>query len=67
MILETNKAQCITLFAGMIKQFLSEVDWGDLDYMLIDTPPGKLLPNGATKCLCSFYEVKSSQLTCLHI
>ncbi|RVE51383.1 hypothetical protein evm_003938 [Chilo suppressalis] len=25
---------------GMIKQFLSEVDWGDLDYLLIDTPPG---------------------------
>uniref|UniRef100_A0A6P7G6C9 Cytosolic Fe-S cluster assembly factor NUBP1 homolog n=1 Tax=Diabrotica virgifera virgifera TaxID=50390 RepID=A0A6P7G6C9_DIAVI len=25
---------------GMIKQFLSEVDWGNLDYLLIDTPPG---------------------------
>ncbi|CAH2039894.1 unnamed protein product, partial [Iphiclides podalirius] len=25
---------------GMIKQFLSEVEWGDLDYLLIDTPPG---------------------------
>lgn len=25
---------------GMIKQFLSEVDWGTLDYLLIDTPPG---------------------------
>lgn len=25
---------------GMIRQFLSEVDWGQLDYMLIDTPPG---------------------------
>lgn len=25
---------------GMIKQFLSEVDWGQLDYLLIDTPPG---------------------------
>ncbi|XP_044766426.1 cytosolic Fe-S cluster assembly factor NUBP1 homolog [Coccinella septempunctata] len=25
---------------GMIKQFLSEVDWGKLDYLLIDTPPG---------------------------
>ncbi|XP_053607076.1 cytosolic Fe-S cluster assembly factor Nubp1 homolog [Plodia interpunctella] len=25
---------------GMIKQFLSEVDWGELDYLLIDTPPG---------------------------
>lgn len=25
---------------GMIKQFLTEVDWGNLDYLLIDTPPG---------------------------
>ncbi|ESO01413.1 hypothetical protein HELRODRAFT_81831, partial [Helobdella robusta] len=25
---------------GMIKKFLCEVDWGDLDYLLIDTPPG---------------------------
>lgn len=28
---------------GMIKQFLSEVDWGKLDYLLMDTPPGKSL------------------------
>lgn len=25
---------------GMIKQFLMDVDWGQLEYMLIDTPPG---------------------------
>lgn len=25
---------------GMIRQFLSEVDWGKLDYLVIDTPPG---------------------------
>lgn len=25
---------------GMIRQFLSEVDWGDLDFLLLDTPPG---------------------------
>ncbi|KAH6943219.1 hypothetical protein HPB50_017945 [Hyalomma asiaticum] len=25
---------------GMIKQFLRDVDWGDLDYLLVDTPPG---------------------------
>ncbi|KAL5013418.1 hypothetical protein ScPMuIL_007688 [Solemya velum] len=25
---------------GMIKQFLRDVDWGDVDYLLIDTPPG---------------------------
>ena len=25
---------------GVIKQFLSDVDWGDLDYLVIDCPPG---------------------------
>lgn len=25
---------------GMIRQFLSEVDWGQLDYLVLDTPPG---------------------------
>ena len=25
----------------MIKQFLSDVCWGELDYLIIDTPPGK--------------------------
>lgn len=24
----------------MIRQFLSEVDWGQLDYLILDTPPG---------------------------
>lgn len=28
------------LIAGMVKQFYSEVNYGDLDYLLIDTPPG---------------------------
>lgn len=27
-------------WAGMIKQFLRDVDWGDLDYLIVDTPPG---------------------------
>ena len=25
---------------GIIKQFLSDVDWGELDYLIIDSPPG---------------------------
>ena len=25
---------------GMIRQFLSDVDWGNLDYLIMDTPPG---------------------------
>ena len=25
----------------MIKQFLSDVYWKDLDYLVIDTPPGE--------------------------
>ncbi len=25
---------------SVIKQFLTEVDWGDLDYLVIDSPPG---------------------------
>ncbi|KAF7456502.1 Cytosolic Fe-S cluster assembly factor NUBP1 [Cryptosporidium felis] len=25
---------------GLIKQFLTDVDWGELDFLIIDTPPG---------------------------
>lgn len=25
-----------------VKQFLSDVCWGDLDYLIIDTPPGRV-------------------------
>ena len=30
---------CSTI-SGLIKQFLRDVNWGDLDYLVIDTPPG---------------------------
>ena len=33
----------ILLSSAMIKQFLTDVCWGDLDYLIIDTPPGKYL------------------------
>ncbi|EPY76741.1 hypothetical protein CB1_001392002 [Camelus ferus] len=26
--------------SGMIKQFLRDVDWGEVDYLIVDTPPG---------------------------
>ena len=25
--------------AGIVKQFLTDVNWGDLDYLIIDLPP----------------------------
>lgn len=28
------------LLLGMIKQFLRDVDWGEIDYLIVDTPPG---------------------------
>ena len=27
-------------FAAMIKQFLTDVYWQDIDFLIIDTPPG---------------------------
>ena len=32
---------------AMIRQFLSDVRWGELDYLVVDTPPGKSTLNGA--------------------
>lgn len=28
------------IIAGMVKQFWTEVNWGDVDYMFVDMPPG---------------------------
>lgn len=28
------------VLAGVVKQFYEEVDWGDVDYMFVDMPPG---------------------------
>ena len=28
------------VFVAMIKQFVSDVVWKDMDYLVIDTPPG---------------------------
>lgn len=33
-------SRLVCTLAGMIKQFLRDVDWGDLDYLIVDTPPG---------------------------
>jgi Mrp family chromosome partitioning ATPase len=35
------------MVAGAVKQLLTQVEWGDLDYLIIDLPPG-CLPAGTT-------------------
>ena len=30
------------LFLAVIKQFLSDVSWGDLDHQIVDTPSGMM-------------------------
>lgn len=40
--LRLNTSLAATLL-GMIQQFLSEARWGELDYLIIDTPPGQPL------------------------
>ena len=30
----------VSILTGLIKQFLRDVDWGEVDYLIIDTPPG---------------------------
>lgn len=36
----SRRERSIHLGAGLIKQFLRDVDWGELDFLVIDTPPG---------------------------
>lgn len=36
----------------MIKQFLSDVCWGELDYLIIDTPPGKIFLKSIINLQC---------------
>ena len=42
---------------GLIKQFLTDVTWGDLDYLIIDTPPGT-----SDEHLSIVQSLKSSQI-----
>jgi Mrp family chromosome partitioning ATPase len=43
LLLETDETPVIwrgPVIAGVVKQFWSDVIWGELDYLLIDMPPG---------------------------
>ena len=43
----------------MIKQFLSDVCWGELDYLIIDTPPGKIFfINNILQCKGKYVQIK---------
>ncbi|GFX44909.1 cytosolic Fe-S cluster assembly factor NUBP1 homolog [Trichonephila clavipes] len=35
-----NRKLRIIFFIALIKQFLKDVDWGPLEYLIVDTPPG---------------------------
>src|SRR5690242_7860773 len=39
-IIQLNNPLSILIPSAMIKQFLEDVIWGELDYLIIDTPPG---------------------------
>lgn len=43
---------------GMIRQFLSDVRWGDLDYLVIDTPPGSCVALDSARFLTYMNPVK---------
>lgn len=38
---DTSSSSTFSSFPlGLIKQFLRDVDWGEVDYLIVDTPPG---------------------------
>lgn len=58
------------MLQGVLEQFINDVEWGELDYLLIDLPPGtgdvvisliNLLPNA------SFIIVTTPQVTSFHV
>ena len=47
LLMEDEEAPVIwrgPVIAGTVKQFWSDVVWGDLDYLFVDMPPGTSLP-----------------------
>lgn len=48
---------------AMIKQFLNDVNWGELDYLIIDTPPGTSDEHiSVVECLKNFHHPDGSVL-----
>lgn len=39
---------------GLIRQFLTDVSWNELDVLVIDTPPGKLYIQNALVVACTY-------------
>ena len=53
---------------GLIKQLLRDVDWDNLDYLLVDTPPGTSDEHLSIGNLCvSLYDSFVHQSAFLHV